>query len=407
MSKASGSGDGVPAPPPAVALPVSAVAEAFTPPPYPYARLNDLRRLADTVPGGLVDLSVGTPCDPVPEVAARALAEAGPRAAGYPPAAGTPAFLAAACGWMRRTFGVEVEPSAVLPCIGTKELVSSLPHLLRLRTPSKDTVLYPAVSYPTYAMGAQLAGCRAVPVPLDADWHIDLSGVSPSDAERALVLWMNEPANPTGAAASPERFEETVAWGQTHAVLVASDECYAEFTYDTLGRSAAPHTALAASREGVLALHSLSKRSNLAGLRAGFAAGDPELVAYLRSVRTHAGMMLPGPVQAAAAAALDDDAHVIVQREIYARRRALVGDWAAASDRVVSDGGPASFYLWLRDSRAEPSGWRLASEMAEAGTVVSPGELYGERGSGHVRVALVAPIERLSVAVERLAARLG
>src|SRR2546423_13150843 len=298
-----------------------AIPGGFVPPLYPYARLDALKQRAGEAPGGIVDLSIGTPNDPVPELVVRALADAGPGAAGYPRAVGGPALREAAAGWMERTLGVVVDPARVVNCIGTKELVASLPYMLRLRDPSRDTVLYPAVSYPTYAMGAELGGCRAVPVPLGDGWHLDLSAVREEDAARALLLWVNEPGNPTGSHSAAGPLTVAVEWARARGVVVASDECYVEFNWDEAGEAVPGATVLGAGLDGVLAVHSLSKRSNMAGYRCGFLAGDADLVAYAASVRTHAGMMVPAPVQAAATAAWNDDAHVEVQRARYAEPR--------------------------------------------------------------------------------------
>jgi succinyldiaminopimelate transaminase len=383
-------------------VPPPAFPGGFVPPPYPHDRLGALRRLADAIPGGVVDLSVGSPVDSMPEVAVRALAEAAAGATGYPPSIGTQALREAAAAWIDRRFGVSVDAGAVIACIGTKEMVASLPHLLRLRDPSRDTVLYPAVSYPTYAMGARLAGCRAVPVPLDDRWHLDLARVSDDDARRSLVVWLNEPSNPTGAVASTAGLAGVVEWARARGIIVASDECYAEFVYDEQGEPAAPPTALATGASGVLAVHSLSKRSNMAGLRAGFVAGDPELVSYLGETRKHAGLMVPLPIQAAAAAALHDDEHVEAQRRRYAARRAIVLP-ALAAQGLVHDGGPATFYLWLRAGQEADDGWEIAARLAEAGTLVAPGDLYGPAGADHVRLALTQTDDRLRLALERLA----
>lgn len=357
---------------------------------------------ADEWPGGVIDASVGTPVDPMPEVAAHALVEAARAATGYPPSIGSPAYREAAAAWIERRFGVTASSDAVIACIGTKELVASLPHHLALRDPSRDTVLYPEVSYPTYALGATLAGLRAVAVPVDDRWHLDLSAVHTDDAARALVLWLNDPANPTGACATPDEMRANVEWARTRGIVVASDECYAEFTYDAKGEPTAPVTALFAEADGVLAVHSLSKRSNLAGLRAGFVAGDPALVHYLGEVRRHAGCMVPAPVQAAAAAALADDVHVDEQRARYAARRARLTP-ALAETGLRSDGGPSTFYLWLASSRGE-DGWQIAARLAEsAGLLVAPGDLYGPRGAAHARVALSLRDEHVDAVVSRLA----
>ncbi len=367
----------------------------FVPPPYPYERLDALKRLADSLPGGVVDCSIGTPCDPVPEVAIRAAIDALAASNGYPASAGSAALREAAAGWIGRRFGVSVESAHVGACVGTKELVTSLPHLLRLRNPGRDTVLYPSIAYPSYEMGAVLGGCRAVPVPLDASWHLDVDAISDADAERALVLWINEPGNPSASTADDAYLARVAARACDRGIIVASDECYAEFAPE-------PATILADGLDGVLAMHSVSKRSNLAGMRVGFYAGDPELVTYLVETRKHVGLMAPTPVQAAAAAALADDAHVDAQRARYAERRALMLE-ALGAHGLVHDGGDAAFYLWLRTSDGADDGWEIAARLAhEAGLLVSPGDLYGALGADHVRLALVQPRDRLELALGRL-----
>jgi succinyldiaminopimelate transaminase len=367
----------------------------FVPPPYPYERLDALKRLADSLPAGVVDCSIGTPCDPVPEVARRAAIDALDAANGYPASAGSAALRAAAARWITRKFGVAIESQQIGACIGTKEFVASLPHLLHLRNPRRDTILYPAIAYPTYEMGATLAGVRGVPVPVDDHWHLDLDAIADADAERALALWVNEPGNPASQVAASDYFARAAEWARERGVILASDECYAEF-------GAGAGTVLSTGNEGVLAVHSVSKRSNLAGMRVGFYAGDADLVEYLVETRKHAGMMVPTPMQAAAAAALDDDAHVDEQRARYAERRALVAD-ALAREGIVHDGGPALFYLWLRAADGADDGWELAARLAhEAGLLVSPGDLYGVAGADHVRLALVQPRNRLELALDRL-----
>ncbi len=367
----------------------------FQPPPYPYDRLAELKARAEALPGGVVDCSVGTPCDAPPAAVVRALAVSGTER-GYPASTGGPALRRAAADWLRRRFEVAIDPALVAACVGTKELVASTPQYLRLRDPSRDTVLYPAISYPTYAMGAALAGCRAVAVPpaRPDGSGLDLGAVSPAEAGRALLLWVNSPANPTGGLTD---LAVAAEWGRRREVPVFSDECYTEFTWD-----GPPRSVLQSGTEGVVAAHSLSKRSNLAGVRAGFFAGDPELVGYLRSVRQHAGLMVPGPVQAAAAVALADDEHVAAQRERYIERlRFLAAALTAAGCPVGLPAG--GFYLWVPVPARWADAWALATDLAEAaGLLVSPGDLYGEAGRGHVRVAVVQPMERLALVAERL-----
>ena len=372
--------------------------DRFEPPPYPYDRLDALKAQASVVDGGLVDLSIGTPCDPMPAVVVWAMAESADSGIGYPPSIGTGGLRDAACGWMERRLGVSVAPNQVTACVGTKEAVTSLPHLLRLRDPSRDTVLYPAVSYPSYEMGAVLAGCRAFAILPDTAWHPDLDRVPDDVAARALVLWLNEPANPTGSVATADWYARAVRWARDRGVIVASDECYAEFTGGHERTS-----ALTAGHDGVLVLHSLSKRSNMAGYRCGFLAGDADLVAYAASVRTHAGMMVPAPIQAAATAAWNDDAHVEVQRARYAERRRYARRRLAEAG-LVDAGGPSSFYLWARSADPTEDGWAVTARLAGTGTLVAAGDLYGEGGAAFVRIALVEPLERLELAFDRIVA---
>ncbi|MGN6695343.1 MAG: pyridoxal phosphate-dependent aminotransferase [Aquihabitans sp.] len=363
----------------------------FTPPPYPYDRLAPLQDAASELPGGLVDLSIGTPYDPPPAFVAEALADAA-AARSYPPSVGTPAYRTAAAGWLHRRFGAEVDPSNVAACVGTKEVVAGVPHWLRLRTPERDTVLYPEISYPTYAMGATLAGCRAVPVPVDEAWRIRLDAIDPADAARALCLWVNTPGNPAGGL---DDLAAAAAWGRERGVPVFSDECYAEFTWDGPAR-----TILTEGTDGVVAVHSLSKRSNFAGARVGFYAGDAELVRFLSEVRKHAGFMVPGPVQLAGALAWADDEHVVQQRARYRERLdALAAGLRSYGLDVELPAG--AFYLWV--AAPEGDAWALAGELARrGGLLVSPGEFYGPAGSGHVRLAVVQPLDRIEVGLGRL-----
>jgi succinyldiaminopimelate transaminase len=379
-------------------------APAFVPPPYPHDRLEPIKAVAAAVPGGMLDASVGTPVDPMPPLVLDALAAAAPRGTGYPATIGSPGFREAAVGWVARRFGCALTVDDVIACIGTKEVVASLPRMLSLRDPSRDTVLYPAVAYPTYEMGALLAGLRPVPVPVDDEWHLDLSRVDPADADRALLLWLNDPSNPTGAVATPQGMAHAVEWARARGIVVASDECYAEFTYDADGAPAPPVTALTArsdgGADGVLVVHSLSKRSNMAGLRAGFVAGDRALVTYLGEMRKHAGMMMPSPIQAAAAAALGDDEHVREQQARYARRRALALP-ALEARGLVHDGGSSTFYLWLRDADGARDGWAIAGDLATTGLVVAPGDFYGAVSTDHVRVALTLTDDQIQLLCER------
>ena len=365
----------------------------FVVPPYPYDRLDGAKKLAAGLPGGMVDLSVGTPCDPPLPAVVEALARSGSER-GYPTSLGSPAYREAAAAWVARRLGAEVDPALeVAACIGTKEFVATTPQYLRLLRPDRDTVLYPAIAYPTYDMGAQFAGCRSVPVPVDEAFRIDLTAIDPEDAARALCLWVNTPGNPAGGL---DDLGQAAAWGRSHDVAVFSDECYVEFTWD-----GPPRTILAHGTEGVLAVHSLSKRSNLAGLRVGFYAGDRDLVHFLSEVRKHAGFMVPGPVQAAGAVAYGDDQHVDEQRGRYrARMERLAEALRGLGLSVELPGG--SFYLWIRVPGGDA--WAATEWLARhGGALVSPGEFYGVAGSEYIRVALVQPDDRIDLVTQRLA----
>ncbi len=365
----------------------------FVPPPYPYERLDELLAIATTLPGGAVDLSIGTPIDPPPDAVVRALSTSNSER-GYPSSPGSAELRRSMVDWIARRFDVAVEPSQVAACVGTKEFVATLPHWLHLRTPDRDTVLYPEIAYPTYEMGAILAGCRAVAVPATSTGRLDLDAISESDAERALALWVNSPGNPTGVC---DDLGSVAAWGRRRGVPVFSDECYVEFTWTGPPRSILEH-----GTEGVVAVHSLSKRSNLAGVRVGFYAGDADLVDYLQQVRKHVGMMVPGPAQAAAVAALDDDAHVAEQRARYQRRLDLIGGILGSWLGVDVPSPDGAFYLWVDVG----DGWKIAERLArEGGAVVSPGEFYGAVSDRFIRVAVVQPDERIELVGARLGVR--
>jgi succinyldiaminopimelate transaminase len=348
--------------------------QPFVPPPYPYDRLDEVKAIAAKHQGGAIDLSIGDPCDPPPAGVMAAL-NSPDSARSYPPSIGTPALRRAASEWIARRLGSTVDPDRELAAVvGTKEFVASLPQYLKLRDPSRDTVLYPAISYPTYEMGATLAGCRAVP-------YSELDEISEDEAARALCIWVNSPSNPTGELLDLGAAAE---WGRARGVPVFSDECYAEFTWDGPARSILTH-----GTQGVVAVHSLSKRDNFAGARIGFYAGDADLVHYLREVRKHAGLMPPGPVQAAAVIALADDDHIERQRARYLARLTRLQE-VLENLGYPCDLPAGAFYLWVKAPTGDA--WEAARDLAERiGIVVSPGEFYGEAGAQYFRVAAVRP----------------
>lgn len=362
-------------------------------PDFPWDTLAPHAARARAHPDGIVDLSVGTPVDPTPPVLADALAAAAD-APGYPATHGTPELRRAVTDWFARRRGVpDVDPAAVLPTIGSKELVGLLPSLLGLGP--GDVVVHPRVAYPTYDVGARLAGATALPADDVADWaHVP--GVR--------LVWLNSPSNPTGGVLGVEALAAVVAAARRIGAVVASDECYAllpwaePWTVDGVPSVLDPRVT-GGAHEGLLALYSLSKQSNLAGYRAAFVAGDPALVAALLEARKHIGMMVPGPVQAVMRAALDDDAHVAAQHERYGRRRAaLLGAFAEAGYQV--DPSPAGLYLWVRAEGRD--GWATVADLAGQGILVAPGSFYGEAGARHVRVSLTATDDDVARAVSRL-----
>ena len=355
-------------------------------PVFPWDRLEPYKAAAAAHDDGIVDLSVGTPVDPVPEVVRRALAEAAD-SPGYPTVWGTAALRDSLVGWCERRLGArDLEHRNVLPVVGSKELVAWLPTQLGLGP--GDRVAYPRLAYPTYEVGARLA--RAEPVVYDDPTEVDPDGLK--------LLWLNSPSNPTGRVLDAETLTRTVAWAREHGVLLFADECYLELGWEADPVSVLHPDVCGGTYEGVVAVHSLSKRSNLAGYRAAFAAGDPAVLGELLQIRKHGGMMVPAPVQAATVAALGDDAHVALQRERYAARRASLRT-ALESRGFRIEHSEASLYLWA--TRDEPC-WDTVGELAKLGVLVAPGDFYGTAGERYVRVAITATDERVAAAVRRL-----
>ncbi len=364
--------------------------------PYPWDGLSGYAARARAHPGGLVNLSIGTPVDPTPAVVRAALADAAD-SPGYPATHGTPALRAAVVDWFARRRGAPgLDPAAVLPTIGSKELVGLLPALLGLGP--GDVVVHPRIAYPTYDVGARLAGAAALATDDVDDW-----------AGRADVrlVWVNSPANPTGRVLGPAELARVVGAARAIGAVVVSDECYAELAWGEPWATSGVPSVLApavsgGSPEGLLAAYSLSKQSNLAGYRAAFVAGDPALVARLLATRKHLGMIVPRPVQAAMTAALGDDAHVAEQRATYGRRReVLLAAVRTAGFRV--DHSEAGLYLWVR-AGGDGGCWDLIGWFAERGILAGPGVFYGPAAGGHVRLALTASDERIEAAAARITA---
>jgi succinyldiaminopimelate transaminase len=364
-------------------------------PDFPWDTLLPHAERARAHPDGIVDLSVGTPVDPTPTLVSDALSAASD-APGYPTTHGTPALREAVSRWFARSRGVPgLDPTAVLPTMGSKELVAWLPSLLGLG--AGDVVVHPEVAYPTYDVGARLAGAAPLPADDVAVW---------AGRDDVRLVWLNSPSNPTGQVLDVEQLAAVVHAARTIGAVVASDECYALLAWDEPWASAGVPSILDprvtdGRHDGLLAVHSLSKQSNLAGYRAAFVAGDPALVGRLLEVRKHAGMIVPSPVQAAMTVALDDDEHVEAQRAVYARRRRVLLEAFEGAGLVV-DGSPAGLYLWARSPGAGQDCWDTVADLAELGILVAPGSFYGPAGARHVRIALTAGDESVARAAARL-----
>ncbi|MGN6723384.1 MAG: succinyldiaminopimelate transaminase [Marmoricola sp.] len=356
-------------------------------PDFPWDKLTDYAATARSHPDGIVDLSVGTPVDPTPAVAQQALRDAAD-SPGYPLTIGLAETRQACIDWLQRRFGVTgLGLDAVLPVIGSKELIGSLPSHLGLGP--GDLVVYPELAYPTYEVGAALAGADV----MATDSLLALGPRTPASG------WVNSPSNPTGRVLPAEHLRKMVDWCRERGVLLISDECYLECVWEGEVVSVLDPAVNGGSLEGILAVHSLSKRSNLAGYRCAFVAGDPAVVGELLAVRKNLGLQMPGPQQRAMIAALNDDAHVDVQHARYAARRAALKA-ALESAGFTVDHSEASLYLWT--TRGE-SCWDTGAWFAERGILVAPGDFYGVAGSQHVRVAFTATDERVEAAVRRLA----
>ncbi|WP_036506833.1 succinyldiaminopimelate transaminase [Nocardioides sp. URHA0020] len=360
-------------------------------PDFPWDALVEHAERARSHPDGIVDLSIGTPVDPTPAVVQDAL-RAAADSPGYPLTIGTAATRQACVDWLARRHGVTgLGLDGVLPLIGSKELVAALPSQLGIGP--GDLVAWPELAYPTYEVGAALAGARGVATD-------SLTALGP---ETPALLWINSPSNPTGRVLPPEHLKKVVDWCRERGTVLVSDECYLECAWEATPMSVLHPDISGGSHEGILAVHSLSKRSNLAGYRCAFVAGDPALVGELLAVRKNLGLIMPGPQQVAMAAALDDDEHVVEQHARYAARRARLRE-ALETAGFTIEHSEASLYLWSR--RASEAGgddcWETVSWLADRGILVAPGAFYGAAGSRHVRVAFTATDERVDAAVARL-----
>jgi succinyldiaminopimelate transaminase len=359
---------------------------------YPWDAVAPYAERARAHPGGLVDLSIGSPVDPTPPVIAAALAAA-TDAHSYPQTVGTPALREAIAHWYaRRRNAPGLTPAHVLPTVGSKELVALLPLLLGLG--EGDVVVHPRAAYPTYDVGARLVGATPFASDDPAEWPAG-----------TRLVWLNSPGNPDGRVLDAAQLRAAVERARALGAVVASDECYAELGWDGPWATRPIPSILDADvargdHRGILSVYSLSKQSNLAGYRAAFVAGDPALVARLLTARKHLGLMAPAPVQAAMAAALGDDAHVALQKERYRRRRDMLKPAVEAAGFRI-DRSEAGLYLWATEGR---DAWDSVGRLADLGILVGPGHFYGTHHPEHIRLSLTATDERIAAAAERLIA---
>jgi aspartate/methionine/tyrosine aminotransferase len=362
---------------------------------YPFVRLTEARRAAQADGADVIDLGVGEPREETPAFIRRALAEAveAEPVSTYPSADGLPETRAAIAAWTRRRFGAALDADTeVVPTLGSKEAVFGLAQIVG---GPGSSVGVPDPGYPVPSRGAAFAGAKVVDVPLAAsrDWLPDLDAL-PDDLD---LLWLNYPNNPTGARAPLAFLERAQHLALSRGFVLACDEAYSELWF----AGDPPHSALElADRRNLIVFNTLSKRSSMPGYRAGFAAGDPELIAALKRYRPNAGVAPPAFVQRAGVAAWSDEAHVEDVRARYrAKREVLLPSLLALG--LEPAGGDATFFLWMRTPGPDDEAF-AAALLADHAVVVAPGSYLGAGGRGHVRIAVVPTLERCREAAERL-----
>lgn len=354
-------------------------------PEFPWDELAPYAQRARAHRFGAIDLSVGTPVDPTPNVIKTAL-EVNSNAPGYPTTAGIPELSTALTLWSQRVLNAPADV-AFMPTIGSKEVVASMPNLLGVG--AGDFVVVPEIAYPTYAVGAIAVGA-----------HVIATDAPETISDKISIAWINSPSNPTGSVLGKKRLSEIVQWAQSNGVILISDECYFELGWEEQPYSLLDSDVNQGDLTGLLAVHSLSKRSNMAGYRFGFLAGDPLLVNNVLAIRKHLGMMVPTFVQYAAIAAYSDSQHVEHQRKRYRARRDLLRAALEIAGFDISE-SQAGLYLWV--SKREDC-WTTVANLADLGIVVTPGIFYGTAGADFVRVALTATDADIAMACERLTA---
>ncbi len=352
-------------------------------PDFPWNSLEPAKEKAAAHPDGIINLSVGSPVDPVAPSIQLALAEAGSQP-GYPQTIGTPQLRQAIADSLSRRYHIPTV-GGVLPVIGTKEAIAWLPTLLGCR----GSIVIPEVAYPTYEVAALLAGAEVIRS--DSPWEIN-------DATNIDLIFLNSPSNPTGNVWDANHLRKVLNWARTNNVIIASDECYLGLSWEGQAQSILDPDICDGDQTNLIAIHSLSKTSNLASYRAGFLAGDKDLIAELTEVRKHAGLMMPGPIQQAMIYALEDDEQEQLQKLRYATRRAKLLRAVIEAGFTVVD-SQAGLYLWIT---REEDCWDTVDWFAEHGILVAPGSFYGPASKNFVRVALTGTDERVEAFVTRL-----
>jgi succinyldiaminopimelate transaminase len=362
-------------------------------PEYPWQKLKPYQAIAEKHANGMVDLSVGSPVDPTPKVIQEAIRDA-TNAPGYPSTAGSLEFREAVAEWFGRRRGVDLSSDQVMPTIGSKEFISFLPLMLGLG--KGDVIVQPSVAYTAYVVGAALSGAEIISEDDPAKW--------PTNTK---LIWINSPGNPDGRVLDVDEMKACVTRARELGAVLASDECYAELGWGRWAEERIPSVldprVCVGSYDNLLAVYSLSKQSNLAGYRAAFVAGPENLIKPIVNIRMHSGLMMPAPVQKAVIAALKDEEHVAVEREIYRKRREVLLAAVKAYGFEISD-SEAGLYLW---ATLGEDCWATVTKMAELGILVVPGEFYQAQGSKYVRFSITASDEKVAEGAARLTNALG
>jgi succinyldiaminopimelate transaminase len=367
--------------------------------PYPMVELERRKQELKSAGTTVFDFGTGDPIEATPPFIAEALKAAVPTISQYPSVAGTAKLRQAAAAYLRRRFGVEIDPGTeVLPSAGSKESIFHLPLAFLDPSSGRDTVIFGTPGYPVYEHGTLFAGGQTHGVVLHAGdgWRLDLTELPEDLLQRSAIVWLNYPHNPSGAVVDRAYLAEQYAVCRAHGILLASDECYADMWFDDCPP---PPSALEVGREGVLVFHSCSKRSGMTGYRSGFVAGDATLIAAFRRWRAAMGVASPAFVEAAGAAAWADDVHAAERRAIFAAKKRLLAEGLAQLG-VTVEASDAGLYLWARvpgDGDAD----RYATRCLERGLVISPGPFFGAGGEGRFRLALVPSLDDCRLALER------